>query len=116
LHTVRVATVAASTSGHWLKEHNDPFQEAETLDDALASLAAGKVDAVIFDKPLLRWKIQQNHAGNLKVLPLTLERQDYAFALPAGSALREPIDAALLTRINSAGWSQLVKGYLGNNL
>jgi polar amino acid transport system substrate-binding protein len=48
-------------------------------------------------------------------LPLLLERQDYAFALPNASALREPINASLLEAINSADWQARVSEYLGQS-
>ncbi|HET7267686.1 MAG TPA: transporter substrate-binding domain-containing protein [Oleiagrimonas sp.] len=114
LHNIRVASVAGSTSGDWLDHRHDRFTDAKSLPAALAKLNAGKVDAVVYDAPLLRWQIHKNYAGNLRVLPFTLARQDYAIALPSGSKLREPLDTGLLKRINSSSWKTFLDGYLGS--
>ena len=111
---VRVASIAGSTSGNWLDRNHDTFVHARSLKHALAMLADGKADAVVYDAPLLRWQIHRNFSG-LRVLPLRLERQDYAFALPNGSPLREPLDTSLLQRINAPDWPQRLKKYFGND-
>jgi ABC-type amino acid transport substrate-binding protein len=103
---MRIASVPDSTSAAWLDRQQLAYAAAGNIDAALAELAAGRVDAVVYDEPLLRWDIRRHYRGQLKVLPLLLERQDYAFALPTGSRLREPIDTSLLQRINAADWPQ----------
>lgn len=113
LGKVKVASIEGSTSGNWLDRNHDKYSKAESLDSALADLDAGKVEAVVYDAPLLRWKIRQRYENDLRVLPFTLERQDYAFALPTGSPLREPIDTSLLKRINSPEWKQRLEKYFG---
>ena len=113
LAKVRVASIAGSTSGNWLDRNHDHYVKAESLDAALADLAGNRVDAVVYDAPLLAWKIRQRYQGSLRVLPFTLERQDYAFALPTGSPLREPIDTSLLKRINSPDWRERLEKYFG---
>ncbi|KGI77072.1 transporter substrate-binding domain-containing protein [Oleiagrimonas soli] len=111
---VRVASIAGSTSGNWLQRNDDNYVHADSLDDALQQLAAGKVDAVVYDAPLLRWQINQDYDGRLRVLPIRLERQDYAFALPDRSPLREQIDTSLLQRINAPDWDQRLQKYFGD--
>ncbi len=112
---MRVASVPDSTSAAWLERQRIGYSKARDVDMALADLAAGRVDAVVYDEPLLRWDIQQRFRGKLKVLPLVLERQDYAFALPTGSRLREPIDTSLLERINAPDWPQRLKRAFGED-
>lgn len=114
LGKVRIASIAGSTSGGWLDRNHNSYVNADSLDAALVDLDAGKVDAVVYDAPLLRWKIRQHYENSLRVLPFTLERQDYAFALPTGSDLREPIDTSLLKRINSPDWNERLKKYFGD--
>ena len=114
LASAQVASVAATTSAAWLDRRNIDYQTGADLDAALALLNAGKVDAVVYDAPLLRWKIRQRYRQSLQILPLLLERQDYAFALPDASPLREPIDASLLQAINSPDWQTRVSEYLGD--
>lgn len=115
LGNVHVGSVPASTSADWLARQNFDYTKATNLDAALGDLAAGRVDAVVYDAPLLRYDIQQNYRNKLRVLPLILERQDYAFALPTQSPLREAIDTSLLKRINSPDWKQRVGKYFGEH-
>jgi len=80
------------------------------LDAAFAALADGRVDAVIHDQPLLRYRIVGD--GRYAVLQGTLGRQDYAFALPPRSPLREPVNRALLELIDRGRIGDLVSRYL----
>ena len=51
--------------------------------------------------------------GQIEVLPATFERQNYGIALPAGSALREPINRVLLEKIAQPAWQDVLYRYLG---
>lgn len=113
LRGMHIGSVADSTSTGWLESQHLSFTESANLPDALARLADGRLDVVVYDAPLLQWTIRQRFAGQLRVLPIVLERQDYAFALPPGSALREPVNASLLRRITAPDWRERVAGYLG---
>lgn len=113
---VRVSTVADTTSVRWLSDHGFDFARPGDIDMALDDLKAGRTDAVVYDAPLLRWKITQRYRGQLQVLPFTLERQDYVFAMPNGSALREPLNESLLEQITAANWSTRVDKYLGKSM
>jgi ABC-type amino acid transport substrate-binding protein len=68
--------------------------------------------AVVHDAPILRFLIKERFEGELKVLPGYLERQLYGIALPQGSALREPLNAALLEIISGADWELTMARYL----
>ena len=115
LADMSVASPAAGASAAWLQQQRLDYRQARDVDAALAELAAGRVDAVVADQPLLRWDIRQRYRGRLKALPLLLQRRDYAFALPAGSRLREPIDVALLGQINAPDWMQRVEQAYGGS-
>ncbi len=115
LATLQVTSVPGSTSAAWLERRHIDYHPARDLDSALASLAAGDTGAVVYDAPLLRYEIGQRYRRQLQVVPLVLERQDYAFALPSRSPLREPIDTSLLERINRGDWNDRLKRYFGSS-
>ncbi|NII09887.1 transporter substrate-binding domain-containing protein [Oleiagrimonas sp. C23AA] len=108
-----ICSVPGSTSAHWLDIHHYEYNKSDTLPQALAHLRQGDCQAAVYDKPLMRWMIAQHYQGKLRVLALTLARQDYAFALPQQSPLREAIDASLLQRINAPSWPARLKKYMG---
>lgn len=115
---VSSATVAGSTSERYLEGRRLAHDSFATAEEAVAAVAAGRADAVVYDEPILRYQTQGGtRAGpsdrRLQVLPETFERQDYAIALPEGSPLREPVNRALLRTIDDPAWQNVLEKYLG---
>jgi len=113
LTTLRIASVAGSTSADYLAWRRLPFVPAPTAGEALEALRDNRVDTVVYDAPILSHEIQQRFGSALHVLPSTFERQYYAIALPAGSALREPINRSLLAHVSTPAWRSLLSRYAG---
>lgn len=109
-----VATVPGTTSEKYLRDHRMSYRRLETPAAALKALAAGEVDAVIYDRPILQHLIAQSYRGRLEVLPHILDRELYAIALPPGSPRREAINRALLEIVGTDAWADLVERYLGD--
>jgi len=95
LGKLRVGTITASTSEFYLRDMKLDFRGFTDLAVGLAAIEAGQLDAFVFDRPLLASEVAEAHKGALELLPRTFHRQDYAFALPTGSPLREPINRVL---------------------
>lgn len=100
----RLLAIADTTSSSWLERRGWAARAMPDVQTALATLAAGEADALVYDEPLLRWHLDQGHAGSLRILPLILERQDYALALAPGDPRREAINRGLLQRFDEARW------------
>jgi ABC-type amino acid transport substrate-binding protein len=113
LGRVRLATVADSTSAAYLDGRRHRFRAVADADQALQLLAAGAVDAVVYDAPILRYRVRQQYEDQLAVLPGSFERQDYGFALPSGSPLREAVNRILLDRLQDPAWKAALYEYLG---
>jgi ABC-type amino acid transport substrate-binding protein len=110
---VRVSTVAGTTSENYLRDQHIRFRAYQSPEEALNSVAAGKADAAVYDAPILRHLVTQRNDTALQVLHRKFERQDYGFALPSGSALREPINRVLLRTIGDPAWQDTLYKYLG---
>jgi polar amino acid transport system substrate-binding protein len=110
---LRVGSVAETTSSLFLKQNQIPFYSYKTTSEGLRAVDEGKIDALVHDKPILLYLIRHAYPGNLEVLPVTFLPQDYGFALPQKSPLREPINCALLEIIDSPAWQGTLAGYLG---
>jgi len=115
LSRVKVATVEGSTSADYLRSRHIMFASHPDVNAALSSLVANQCDAVVYDAPILKYQIYQKHSGEAFVLPVTFERQNYAFALPSESGLREPINQVLLRRTSSPKWDDLLATYFGED-
>ena len=61
-----------------------------------------------YDAPTLQYLAKHELGGAVAVLPNVFERQDYGFALPDGSPLRESINRALLQELGSDRWRELI--------
>ena len=113
LSRVKVATVDGSTSADYLRSRHIMFTSHPDVKAALESLVTNQCDAVVYDAPILKYQTYQNHSGEAFVLPVTFERQNYAFALPSDSPLREPINQVLLRQTSSPKWDALLATYFG---
>ncbi|HYQ60155.1 MAG TPA: transporter substrate-binding domain-containing protein [Desulfatiglandales bacterium] len=110
---VRVGSVAESTSSDYLGKNRIPFSSYKTASEGLHAMTEGKIQALVYDKPILQYLVQKDYPGKLEVLPYTLHEQDYGIALREGSPLREPINQVLLEIINSPAWQDTLSLYLG---
>lgn len=113
LHRVRVGTVAHSTSAEYLANHHIRYRSVESLQVGLQALAAGEIDAVVYDAPILRYLVMTEMGGRVKVLAKTFAEQQYGIGLPAGSRLREPVNRILLEELQNDNWKELLFKYLG---
>lgn len=117
LRTAVIATVKGSSSQEYLQTQGlGTVYGYDDLAAALNALADGEVQAVVYDKPLLRYLILQEASlkTKLRVLPLMLERQDYGFALVSASPLREALNLELLYITSSDLWQTILNRYLGS--
>lgn len=114
LTRVRVGALRASTSATALEEHGVDRRTFATVGGGLAALAAGEIDAMVHDEPVLRYLVRTIHGPDLQVLDVTFEPQQYGIALPPGSPLREPMNRALLEILVSQGWQTQQSRYLGS--
>jgi polar amino acid transport system substrate-binding protein len=114
LANVRVGSVPNSASDGWLAERHVAFRPYKDVKSGLGALAAGRIDAFVYDKPLLQYLIKEDSDGKVSLLPDRFGRQDYAIALPQGSPLREPMNRALLRVVESRTWNDIVFKYLGS--
>lgn len=115
LQGVRVATVAASTSELWLLDRGIEPHGFSEVGEALQALVEGRVEAVVYDAPILRYLTSHDGGMGAEVLPGFFERQNYAFGLPEGHPLRERINRSLLKHLSSPHWRVLLQGYLGTD-
>ncbi len=115
LAAVRVGTVKGTSSEGDLLRRKLKFQPYDMLTDGLKALRAGRIDAFVYDKPLLTWAIRQGFASRLKLLDISIEAQNYAFALPPDSKLRKSLSIAILDAIQKEAWSEARIRYLGED-
>ena len=112
LPLVRVGSVSGSAAGEYLAEAHIGYHGYADAAAGLEALRRGRIEAFVYDKPLLQWLVSNNEANKVRVLPQIFDKQNYAIAVPADSPLREAIDRALLAIIQGDDWSRTMRGYL----
>ncbi len=108
-----VATVADTSSARYLaneRVRSTPYADVKA---AMQAVQAGDAEAVVYDQPILQYRNGQLEGGGLRLLPGTFEGQGYAFAVPAGSPLRETIGLEILRITDTREWADMKKRYLG---
>jgi polar amino acid transport system substrate-binding protein len=92
-----VGTTAGSTSAAYLTAKQVKVQEFQSITDAFAALETGKLDAVVFDAPVLLYHAATAGRGKVRVVGPVFKRENYGILFPRGSDLRKKINEALLT-------------------
>jgi polar amino acid transport system substrate-binding protein len=113
LKSAKVGSIDGSAAQDWLDRTGIGFKRYPTLAAGLDAVAAGRIDAFVYDRPLLSSVLHDEYNDRLRLVPGSFGREDYAFGLPQNSALRERLNEALLRRIDSQPWNALVTQTLG---
>lgn len=113
LSGVRVGTVEASTSATWAREQGLYTELYASPELALDALAAGSVEAVIYDAPVLQYLTNKGYDRKLGVIPHVFARQNYAIGLREGLEGGEELNQLLLKRVESSWYRELTLRYLG---
>jgi polar amino acid transport system substrate-binding protein len=111
LSGVKVATVTASSAAGYLTAHAITFTSVPTINEAYRQLDSGRVDAIVFDAPVLQNHIKLTHSTNETMVGATLDRENYGIALPTGSALRKKINETLLDITADGTYEELYSKY-----
>jgi polar amino acid transport system substrate-binding protein len=114
LSTVRVGAIAGTSTEDALSGHRITYRRFANLQDGLDALRQRKLDAFVYDKPLLAWAIHEDFSSSVELVDATFEPQEYALALPRNSPLRKALDVAILEAIHSPWWEQNLFHYFGS--
>ncbi|WEF52736.1 transporter substrate-binding domain-containing protein [[Pseudomonas] carboxydohydrogena] len=113
LSSIKVGVPAGTSSEIGLSRLRIVHSLWPSPQDGLKALRAGKIDAFVYDRPLLAWVIRQQHLSSVEVTDLMLEPQRYAIALHADSPLRKRLNVAMLEVVESDWWRDTLFRYLG---
>lgn len=92
-----VGTTTGSTSAAYLKAKQVQVEEFQSIDAAFAALESHKLDAVVFDAPVLMFHAATSGRGKVRVVGPIFKRENYGILFPRGSGLRKKVNEALLT-------------------
>ena len=109
-----VATVGGSASEkilNGLKANISPFPNVRA---ALDALNAGRVKAVVYDAPILKYALKEEAYAKLATVGEEFDVSNYGFALQQDSTIRERLNQALLTLSENGVTEKLREKYFGS--
>ena len=93
----RRVAVVEGTSGMELAQRGDMrIVSATNLRSAVQLLVNQQADALIFDRPAIRYHLKNNPDLALRLAPFTLSEETYGFVIKPDSPLRTPMDVSIL--------------------
>lgn len=96
LSSASVLTVEDTRAADFLRDNRISFSTVGDVEVALERLAAGQVDAVVYDAPVLAYAIDQEYQSVLQLAGGQFAPDPYAIVLPDNSELREAINTVLV--------------------
>lgn len=113
LYGKQVATIRDSTASGFLQRREIGFDDYETLDELLADFEAGKIDAVVFDAPVLSYYVTHDGAGRANMVGPVFRRENYGILFPTGSSLVEDVNRALLALRENGTYDEIYRKWFG---
>ncbi len=104
----RVCTVAETTPATYLAELGVRANEVAGIEDCYDQLKAGKLDAVVFDSPVLRYFTAHEGKGIAQIVGTVFEPDNYGVVFPIGDKLRKQFNQGFLS-IREDGTYDLIK-------
>ncbi|MEP5728812.1 MAG: transporter substrate-binding domain-containing protein [Sulfitobacter sp.] len=109
----RVATTSNSTSAAFLEARQIRYSAYPSLDELLEAFENERVEAVVFDGPVLSYYATNQGYGEARVLERVYRIENYGIAFPTNSELREDVDQALLELREDGTFAQLTTKWFG---
>lgn len=109
----RVGALESSSAAKFLRGERIRYYSFPTLAGMIDALETGDLVAVVHDRPILRYELEQRDAAHISVLQELLEPQAYALALQEGSPLREAVNRSLLEVTQDDAWRESLSTYFG---
>ena len=107
-----VATISGSTASTYLDARDIRFREYPGLNELLEEFETGKIDAVVFDAPILAF-YANNSNGDAKMVGTAFRRENYGIVFPSGSKLAEPINQSLLRLREDGTYDDIYRKWFG---
>ena len=111
----RVGVVRGTLSAQFAASQGLEVRQWDRAQEMYQGLRDGKVGAVIYDSPSLKYYAQTDGADSVHMVPGTFEIRDLAIATQQGSTLREQINRALLDLEQTNELSELRVKWLGSD-
>jgi len=111
----RVGVVRGTTSQDTADNLSADTVVFDNIDAAYRSLLDGGLDAVVYDRPNMRYFALREGKGRVEVVAAVFAPQDYGIAVVQGSHLREKINHIILSMIENGQMAEIRSRWLGGD-
>ena len=112
LYNARVGSIPRSEGFDFLTKQGIDVIPFEDLQEGLAAVASGKIDAFVLNEMVLKYLAKREFTGRVHVLSATYDEYFVSIALAHNSSLRKPINKALLQLMKTKDWTELLNRYM----
>ncbi|MFK5968535.1 MAG: transporter substrate-binding domain-containing protein [Candidatus Marithrix sp.] len=109
----KVATVNGSTAYKYLRNKGIRVYKQRTIEGAFLLLENGKVDAIVYDAPVLWYYESHQGKETVKTVGHIFKKENYAIVFPTGSALKEKVNLILLELFEDGSYEDLEEKWFG---
>ncbi|MBD2393363.1 transporter substrate-binding domain-containing protein [Cyanobacterium aponinum FACHB-4101] len=113
LYNKSVGTVKGSTAAEFLASTKSYVVLFDSIEDAFLALDDGKIKAIVYDAPVLRYYSRSDGAGKVKIVGSVFERQSYGIALKSNSPYRESVNQAILKLKEDGTYERIYQQWFG---
>ncbi len=108
-----VATLQGSTASLYLRQKRSRVQEFTRIEEAYGALENEKVDAVVFDAPVLLYHASHEGKGSVQLVGPNFKKENYGIVFPHGSPHRRLAQEALLKLREDGTYDKLYDKWFG---
>ena len=109
LRRFSVGTIGGSSSAEYLDIFNVGFNEFKSVTEGFDAIEDGRIDVFVYDRPILKYFLNQQNNEILKLSPKDLKTDYYSFTYPKGSNLRDYLDPYVVKALKSDRWNYKLK-------
>lgn len=107
-----IGVVEGTTSVPFVEKYRGIPRPTADVATAIEALKDKRVDAVVFDRPILRYHLKDHPEEPFTLSASSYQPEGYGFALPIDSPLRQAVDVAILHLNNNGDIENIVHRWL----
>lgn len=109
LRRFTVGTINGSSSASYLEIFDVDYNEFRTVEDGLNAVKEGTIDIFVYDRPILKYFLNNFDFQGLRLSKKDLKTDYYSFTYPKNSPLRNYIDPYIVKALKSERWNYKLK-------
>jgi ABC-type amino acid transport substrate-binding protein len=115
LAAVHTGSVSGTSAFDYLRGEHVDARSFPDVTAGLEAIRAGKLDAFVYDRPILAWNVRRGFSDDIDVLDELFARENYAIAVRKNSPLRGKIDVAMVDELRGPWWREVRERYFGRD-